>query len=90
MKPLRPGLLLSVGILILEVYSVFFIGFNIFRGFWGMIMLPLAIAAAIWTWKDARTGGFTPWIWAGIVFSIFPLGFIIYLIFRTAAARNRV
>lgn len=69
---------------------MFFFGFNIFRGLWGLIMLPLAIWAAVWTYRDAqRTGNRYQWIWAGISFSVFPVGFIIYLIYRMFA-RNRV
>ncbi len=69
---------------------MFFIGFNFFRGLLGLIMFPLAIGAAYWTYKDmSRRGMSYPWLWAGISFSIFPLGFIVYLLYRLFA-RNRV
>lgn len=68
---------------------MFFFGFNIFRGPMGLLMFPLSIFAAWWTYRDAQTRQLAPLLWAGISFSIFPLGFIAYLIRRTAAARIR-
>ncbi|MDT3700783.1 MAG: hypothetical protein RO469_15350 [Thermincola sp.] len=62
---------------------MFFFGINIFRGFLGLLMFPLAIWAGWWTYKDVTArGGRYNWIWAGISFSVFPLGFIFYLIYR--------
>jgi hypothetical protein len=60
-----------------------FFGFNFFPGIWGLLLLPLSILAAIWTWKDANRLGLSPLLWAGIAFSVFPFGFIIYLLYRT-------
>lgn len=68
---------------------MFFIGFNIFPGLTGLIMFPLAILAALWTYKDAQKGGFSPLLWAGISFSVFPIGYMVYLIYR-ALARQKV
>lgn len=67
-----------------------FFGINIFRGMLGLLMLPLAIWAGWWTYKDvAARNGSWPWLWAGISFSVFPLGFIIYLVYRVFA-KNKV
>lgn len=69
---------------------MFFVGFNFFRGLLGLIMLPLAIWAAWWTFKDVNNRGLRyNWLWAGISFSVFPLGFIVYLFYRMFA-RNKV
>ena len=59
-----------------------FFGFNIFRGFLGLLMLPLAILAAFWTYKDAGKRNLSPLLWAGISFLVFPVGFIIYISYR--------
>jgi len=68
---------------------MFFIGFNVFRGLFGLLMLPLAIWAGWWSYQDAaRSGRHSPWLWAGISFSVFPVGFIIYLLYRVFA-RNK-
>ncbi len=69
---------------------MFFVGFNFFRGLLGLLMLPLAIWAAWWTYKDVDSRGLRfPWLWAGISFSIFPLGFFVYIIYRIFA-KNKV
>lgn len=69
---------------------MFFIGFNFFRGLLGLLMLPLAIWAAWWTYNDVINQKLRyPWLWAGVAFSIFPLGFFVYLFYRIFN-RNRV
>lgn len=63
-----------------------FFGINIFRGVLGLLMLPLAVWAGWWTYKDVTARGRGgAWLWAGISFSVFPLGFIIYLVYRLFA-----
>ena len=73
-----------------EVITMFFFGFNAFPGLKGIFMLPLAIIAAIWTWRDAAKLGKTPWIWSAIAFSIFPIGFFVYLGFRVLTGKNKL
>lgn len=69
---------------------MFFFGFNVFPGLSGLILLPLAILAAYWTWKDANRLGGNPMLWAAISFSIFPIGFIVYLVYRTFKGGNKL
>lgn len=68
-----------------EVCKVFFFGFNLFRGLGGFVSFFLAVAAAVWAFKDARKRGYAEWLWTGIAFSLFPLGFLAYLAYRTFA-----
>ncbi len=68
---------------------MFFIGFNVFRGWFGLLILPFAIWAGWWTYQDViRKELRYPWLWAGISFSVFPLGFVIYLIYRSVASNK--
>lgn len=67
-----------------------FIGINFFRGIWGLLMFPLAILAGWWTYRDVEgTNRKYPWLWAGISFSFFPVGFFVYVIYRVFA-RNKI
>lgn len=69
---------------------MFFFGFNLFRGPGGILSFILAIAAGYWAFYDAKKRGYAEWLWAGIAFSLFPLGFLAYLVYRAAAGvKNR-
>ncbi len=67
---------------------MFFFAFNIFRGLYGLLAIPFAIAAAVWTYFDARKRGYAEWVWAGVAFSIFPFGFFGYLVYRAIAGQR--
>jgi hypothetical protein len=68
---------------------VFFFGVSILRGFLGFLMFVLSIPLSGWVYWDARRKGFSAWLWAGVSFLFFPLGFAIYLLYRIYA-RERV
>lgn len=58
---------------------------------WRFLVFPLAILAAWWTWKDAaRMERRFPWAWAGLSLSLFPLGFVIYLLYRTFGVKRKI
>ena len=61
---------------------MFFPGLRLVGSLWGLLSLGLAIWAAWWTYRDARSKNRSGWIWAGVTFLFFPLGFVIYLIVR--------
>jgi len=69
---------------------MFFFGFNAFHGLRSLILFPLSILAAWWAWRDARQRNLSPWLSAGVAFSLFPIGFVIYLIYRSFSNRNRL
>lgn len=69
---------------------MFFLGFNIFPGLLGLIMFPLSILAAWWTYKDASRRNFSPLLWASISFSIFPIGFFVYLAYIALKGKIKV
>ncbi|MGE5528304.1 MAG: hypothetical protein ACM3X6_04080 [Patescibacteria group bacterium] len=70
---------------------MFFFGFNFFRGLGGLLALPLAVWAAIWAYRDAARRGYSEWLWAGIAFSLFPLGLLAYVVYRAlAGVRDRI
>ncbi|PKM80227.1 MAG: hypothetical protein CVU89_14675 [Firmicutes bacterium HGW-Firmicutes-14] len=69
---------------------MFFFGFNVYRGLLGLILLPLAVWAGYWSYRDASAKGISyPSIWAGISFTVFPIGFLMYLSYRLFY-RNKV
>lgn len=69
---------------------MFLFGFNLFSGLGGLLSFVLAIVAGIWAYGDARRRGYAEWLWAGIAFSLFPLGLIAYLVYRAVAGvKNR-
>ena len=69
---------------------MFYSGFRLFSSIWGLITFGLAVWATWWTYTDAKSNGMLAWLWAGVTFLIFPLGFIVYLIARSFSKSKTV